>query len=158
MTRGELMPQLALGGMVAYVDIVNSGVTQKFAFASLSIPISDWWGGSHKIKQQNLKIEKAKNKLNETAELLALQIEQARNELQESFEQVKLAEKSVEQAQENLKVTNDNYRTGNIGISDLLEAQALFQSSKDNLTNSRCTYKIAESKYMQAIGKYDKIQ
>lgn len=154
MTRGELMPQLALGGMAAYVDIANSGVTQKFAFASLSIPISDWWGGSHKIKQQNLKIEKVKNKLNETAELLTLQIEQAGNELSESFEQVKLAEKSVEQAHENLKVTNDNYRSGNIGISDLLEAQALFQSSKDNLTNSRCNYQIALSKYKQAIGQY----
>lgn len=155
MTKGELMPQLALGAMAAYVDIANSGVTQKFAFASLSIPITDWWGGSHKIKQQNLKIEKAKNKLDETFELLALQIEQANNELRENFDQVKLSEKSVEQAKENLKVTDDNYRSGNIGISDLLEAQALFQSSKDNLTNSQCNYQIAKAKYLQAIGKYE---
>ena len=155
MTRGELMPQLALGGMAAYVDVANSGVTQKFAFASLSIPISDWWGGSHKLKQQNLKIEKARNKLSETSELLMLQINQADNEVKESFDQVQLAQKSVEQAQENLKVTNDNYRSGNISISDLLEAQALFQSSNDNLTNSRCNYQIAMSKYLQAIGKYE---
>jgi outer membrane protein TolC len=155
MTKGELMPQLALGAMAAYVDIANSGNTQKFAFASLSIPITDWWGGSHKIKQQNLKIEKAKNKLSETSELLALQIEQANNELRESFDQIQLAQKSVEQATENLKVTDDNYRSGNISISDLLEAQALFQSSKDNLTNSRCNYQIAMSKYLQAIGKYE---
>jgi outer membrane protein TolC len=155
MTKGELMPQLALGAMAAYVDIANSGVTQKFAFASLNIPITDWWGGSHKIKQQNLKIEKAKNKLNETFELLSLQIEQANNELRENFDQVKLSEKSVEQAKENLKVTDDNYRSGNISISDLLEAQALFQSSKDNLTNSQCNYQIAKAKYLQAIGKYE---
>ena len=155
MTRGELMPQLALGAMAAYVDVANSGITQKFAFASLSIPITDWWGGSHKLKQQNLKIEKARNKLSETSELLELQIKQADNEVKENFDQVKLAQKSVEQARENLKVTDDNYRSGNIGISDLLEAQALFQSSKDNLANSRCNYKIAMSKYLQAIGKYE---
>jgi outer membrane protein TolC len=155
MTRGELMPQLALGGMAAYVDVANSGVTQKFAFASLSIPISDWWGGSHKLKQQQLKIEKARNKLSETSELLILQINQANNEVKESFDQVQLSQKSVEQAQENLKVTDDNYRSGNISISDLLEAQALFQSSNDNLTNSRCNYQIAQSKYLQAIGKYE---
>jgi len=154
MTKGELMPQLALGAMAAYVDVANSGVTQKFAFASLSIPISDWWGGSHKIKQQQIKIEKAKNKLTETAELLALQIEQSKNELQESFDQIQLAKKSVEQATENLKVTDDNYRSGNISISDLLEAQALIQSSNDNLTNSKCNYQISMSKYMQAVGKY----
>jgi outer membrane protein TolC len=155
MTRGELMPLLALGGMAAYVDVANSGVTQKFAFASLSIPITDWWGGSHKIKQQNLKIEKARNKLSETSELLMLQINQANNEIKESFDQVQLSQKSVEQAQENLKVTDDNYRSGNISISDLLEAQALLQSTNDNLTNSRCNYQIALSKYLQAIGKYE---
>lgn len=44
---------------------------------------------------------------------------------------------------------------GNIGISDLLEAQALFQSSNDNLTNARCNYRIVLSKYLQAIGKYE---
>ena len=154
MTKGELMPQLALGAMAAYVDVANSGVTQKFAFASLSIPISDWWGGTHKIKQQQIKIEKAKNKLTETAELLALQIEQSKNELQESFDQIQLAKKSVEQAKENLKVTDDNYRSGNISLSDLLEAQALIQSSNDNLTNSKCNYQIAMSKYLQAVGKY----
>jgi outer membrane protein TolC len=155
MTKGELMPQLALGAMAAYVDVANSGVTQKFAFASLSIPISDWWGGSHKLKQQNLKIEKIRNKLSETSELLMLQINQADNEIKESFDQMQLALKSVEQARENLKVTDDNYRSGNISISDLLEAQALFQSSNDNLTNSRCNYQIALSKYLQAIGKYE---
>ncbi len=155
MTRGELMPQLAVTGMAAKVDVMNSKVTQGIGLVNLSIPISNWWGGSHKLKQQQLKIEEAKNKLSETSELLSLQIEQARNELQESFEQIKLAEKAIEQAKENLKVTDDNYRTGNIGISDLLEAQALFQSTNDNLTNSQCNYQISKSKYMQAIGKYE---
>ncbi len=154
MIRGGLMPQLAFGAMAAYVDIANSNSTQKFAFASLSVPITDWWGGTHKIKQQQIKIEKARNKLSETYELLALQIEQADNELKENFDQVQLAEKSVEQARENLKVTDDNYRSGNIGISDLLEAQALFQSSNDNRTNNRCNYQIARAKYLQAIGEY----
>jgi len=154
MTRGGLMPQLALGAMAAYVDIANSNNTQKFGFASLSIPITDWWGGAHKIKQQQVKIEMARNKLSETSELLVLQIQQTANELKESFDQVQLAEKSVEQARENLKVTDDNYRSGNISISDLLEAQALFQSSNDNLTNNRCNYQIARAKYLQAIGEY----
>jgi len=155
MTRGELMPQLALGGMADYIDVMNTNLTDQIGFINLSIPITDWWGGSHKIKQQQIKIEKARNKLSETSELLVLQIEQAKNELQENLEQIKLARKSVEQAQENLKVTDDNYRSGTISISDLLEAQALFQSSNDNLTNAQCNYQISKSKYMQAIGKYE---
>ena len=155
-TKGELMPQLALGAMAAYVDIANTGNSQQLAFATLSIPISDWWGGSHKMKQQQLKIEQAQNKLSETAELLALQITQAQNELSENFDQVQLAQKAIEQARENLKVTDDNYRSGTIGISDLLEAQALFQTTNDQLTNSKCNLQIAKARYMQAIGKVDR--
>jgi multidrug efflux pump subunit AcrB/outer membrane protein TolC len=153
MTKGELMPQLALGAMAAYVDIANTGNPQQLAFATLSIPISDWWGGSHKMKQQQLKIEQAQNKLSETAELLALQIAQAENELSENLDQVQLAQKAIEQASENLKVTDDNYRSGTIGISDLLEAQALFQTTNDQLTNSKCNLQIARARYLQAIGK-----
>ncbi|HAH22968.1 MAG TPA: hypothetical protein DCL77_04265, partial [Prolixibacteraceae bacterium] len=58
-----------------------------------------------------------------------------------------------EQASENLKVTDDNYRSGTIGISDLLEAQALFQTTNDQLTNSKCNLQIARARYLQAIGK-----
>lgn len=155
MTRGELMPQLALGAMAAYVDIAHTGQAQQLAFASLSIPISNWWGGSHKLKQHQLKIEKAQNKLDETSELLALQIAQRENELRENYSQVQLSEKAVEQARENLKVTDDNYRSGTIGISDLLEAQALYQATTDQLTNSRCNLQIAMAKHKQAIVKYD---
>ena len=93
--------------------------------------------------------------MTETSELLTLEIKQAENELGEKFSQIELAKKDLEQARENLKITDDNYRSGNISISDLLEAQALFQASNDNLTNSRCNYQIAKAKYQKAIGKYE---
>jgi outer membrane protein TolC len=111
-------------------------------------------GGSHKIKQQQMKVEKAMVEREETTGLLTLQAEQAGNELTESWSQLKLSEKSVEQARENLKVTDDNYRAGVIGISDLLEAQALFQSSNDNLTDALCGYQIKKAKHLQSIGEY----
>jgi outer membrane protein TolC len=101
-----------------------------------------------------MKVEKAMVEREETTGLLTLQAEQAGNELTESWSQLKLSEKSVEQARENLKVTDDNYRAGVIGISDLLEAQALFQSSNDNLTDALCGYQIKKAKHLQSIGEY----
>jgi multidrug efflux pump subunit AcrB/outer membrane protein TolC len=154
MTRGEYLPQLAVSAVGYYADVAGNSNTNALGIVNLSVPISDWWGGSHKLKQHKLKEEKAKANLDETAELLALQVEQSYNELQEYEFQVRLSEKSIEQAQENLKVTEDNYRVGAIGISDLLEAQALFQSATDNLTDAKCNYQIKLAKYRQAIGKY----
>jgi outer membrane protein TolC len=133
---------------------MNSANTNAVAFATISIPISDWWGGVHKIKQGNAKVEIARNRLAETSELLVLQIEQANNELNEYYFQVGIAGKSVEQAGENLKVTRDNYKAGVSSMSDLLEAQSVYQNVLDNLTEARCNYQVKKAKYLQATGKY----
>lgn len=154
MTIGEYMPQLSVSAIGVYADVSHSSQNNALALVNLSIPISDWWGGSHKIKQQRMKIEKAKSTLVETVELLGLQVEQVNNELHESWFQVQVSKKSVEQARENMKVTEDNYRVGAVGISDLLEAQAIFQGAKDNLTDAECNYQIKMAKYLQAINSY----
>ncbi len=154
MAIGEIMPQVAVSGMSVYYDAMDKTDNMSLALANVSIPISDWWGGAHKIKQQQLKIDKARIDLEETTELLELQVEHSGNELTESWFQSRLSEKSVEQARENLKVTDDNYRSGVVGLSDLLEAQALFQAANDNLTEARCGYQIKRAKHLQSTGDY----
>jgi len=154
MVMGEYMPQLALVGTGFTYDAMEQTSSNAMAMVSLNIPISDWWGGSHKIKQQKIKIEQAKSNLVENTELLTLQIRQVTNEVQETRFQINVAEKSVEQASENLKVSQDNYRAGIIGISDLLEAQAIFQQAEDNLSDSKCSYQIKMARYLQATGAY----
>jgi outer membrane protein TolC len=154
MTLGEYLPQLAITGSGSVTDMMGETTHNAIALVTLSVPISDWWGGSHKLKQQRMKIEKAKTELQENTEQMKLQITQAGNDLKETWFQTQIAGKSVEQARENLKVTEDNYRSRTISISDLLEAQALSQSANDNLTDTKCTYQIKMAKYSQAIGNY----
>jgi hypothetical protein len=59
-----------------------------------------------------------------------------------------------EQAKENLKVTRDNYEAGVTRMSDLLEAQSVYQGALNSLTEAKCNYQIAKAKYMQAINNY----
>lgn len=151
---GEYLPQVAVGVAGLYTDVMDKTNQVGIAFATLSVPISDWWGGSHKIRQSRAKVENASNKLNETSELLALQITQLQNELNQNYFQIGNAEKSLEQAQENLKVTKDNYDAGITGMSDLLEAQSMCQSAFNSLTEAKCNYQISMAKYMQAINDY----
>jgi len=120
----------------------------------VSVPISDWWGGSHKIKESQFKIEQANNKLKETSELLNLQIEQTKNELNEAGFQIKTSQASIEQSKENLKMVNDNYNAGVSSMSDLLEAQALYQDAQNQFNDAVCMYKIKKVNYLSAIGSY----
>ncbi len=151
---GENLPQVAVGVAGAYTDIMDKTNTIGMAFATLNIPISDWWGGTHKLKQSNAKIENATYKFNETAELLVLQITQMQNEMSQNYFNIENAGRSVEQARENLRVTNDNYQAGITGMSDLLEAQSLYQGAMDGLTEAKCNYQISRAQYLQAINNY----
>ena len=84
--------------------------------------------------------------------MLVLQIRQAANEVGETSFQVSVSQVSVEQANENLRISQDNYKAGMIGISDLLEAQAVVQQTKDNLIDARCQFRSKLAKYKLMTG------
>lgn len=153
-TIGENLPQVSIGLAGYYLDMMDNSSTNTIAFATVSIPISDWWGGAHKMRQSSLRVANAQNKLEETLELLTLQINQAKNELTQCYFQIEIAKKSVKQAEENLKITSDNYKAGIISMSDLLEAQSAWQGTQDGLTEALCNYQIKKAQYLKTINNY----
>jgi outer membrane protein TolC/preprotein translocase subunit SecF len=152
--QGEHLPQLAVGATAYHLDVMDDTSTKGLVFATISIPISDWWGGSHKVKVKQIKLESAQNKLSETAELLTLQMQQTKNQLGESFREVEFAIEAEAQAREHLKVISDNHSAGLASTADLLEAKAMHQQTLEQLTDARCHQQIAQSRYKQAIGEY----
>ena len=155
--RGEFMPQIGVGVDAQYLNL--SGMSKEsfgMVYGSISIPISGWWEGAHKMKERRLKEEQNQNMVTDNTEKLLLQMQHAGNTLDEAYQQVQLATKAIEQASENLKITKDNFQAGEIPVSDVLEAQALLQSSKENLIGYQCDYQVAISKYLQVVGKYEK--
>ena len=134
--------------------MMNSTSSNALVFATLTIPISDWWGGSHQIKAKQINLNIAQNKLAETAELLNLQMQQSRQQAEESYWEVEFAKEGEAQASEHLKVIADNHQAGVATTSDLLEAQAMHQQALDQLADAHCRYHIAMTKFKQSIGEY----
>ncbi len=157
MKLGEYLPQLGVGvGAFTYGmdnDWKGDWNNELMAFGTVTIPLSDWWEGSYKIKEQKLKEEIAQNNADYTATLLLLQVEKAWTDLQESWQRIKLAEEAIGQARENLKITADHYHAGIIGVSDVLEAQAILQSTLDQLTDARCAYRVKVAEYLKVTGR-----
>ncbi len=149
---GEFLPQLSLVGAGLTYDIMNKTTNNALGMINLSIPISDWWAGSHKIKRQQIEVEQAESSLQENTEMLVLQIRQAANEVEETHYQIGVSQVSVEQAIENLRISQDQYKSGLIGISDLLEAEAIVQQAKDNLIDAHCQFRIKLAKYKLMTG------
>lgn len=151
--RGDHLPQVAIGVQGLYLDVLENQNTYGLAFATVTIPISSWWGGTHELKEHQINIEKAQNKLEESTELMNLQIEKAYKDLNEGHQQVEIAQMAVNQAEEHFKVIQDHYDAGMVNTSDLLEARALLQEASDGLWDAKATFKIKQASYLQSIAQ-----
>lgn len=152
MKTGDYLPQVAVGAsgyynnnLIKYVDGTKNGLL----FATISIPITDWWGGYYAIKEQKIKKQIAENTLNDTKGLLQLQIEKGWMDVNVNYRQILLMEETIKQADENLKVSEDGYKNGVVTLSDLLEAQALQTEIADKLIDAKTQYYLAVTTYLQ---------
>jgi len=152
--RGEYLPSVAVGGALMCNNVMDKTSYNAMLLGTVSIPISGWWEASHSLEERKVQEEIAELTKNETAELLELQINQAWNSLNEAFNNIELGSKMVEQAEENFKVVESNYKAGVVGLSDLLEAKAALENAQDKLIEFKTNYKYAIATYMKAIGNY----
>lgn len=152
MEVGKHMPSVAIGAGYNYHNLLDNNRSFGMVFATASVPISDWWGGSHAIRRKRIERQRAIEKLNDNAELLRIRAQKAFNDVMEAESQLTLAERSIEQADENLRIHQDTYHAGTSTMSDLLEAQLLLQQAKDKRTDAFIALQNAILAYRQAIG------
>ncbi len=150
---GQNLPSVAVGAGYNYHNLLDNNHTFGMVFATVSVPISDWWGGSHAIKRRKIEHQQAQEQLADNAELLKIRMQNAWNGVQEAYQQLQLSERSIEQAEENLRLNRDYYRAGTSRMSDLLEAQLLYQQSLDKHTDAFADYQNKLLEYRQAIGQ-----
>ena len=140
MAVGQNLPSVAVGAGYTYHNLLDNNHTFGMVFATVSVPITDWWSGSHAIKRKTIEHQKAQEQLSDNAELLKIRMQNARNGVEESYQQLQLAQRSIEQAEENLRLHRDYYRAGTSKMSDLLEAQMLYQQACDHHTDAFADY------------------
>ena len=56
---GQNLPTVAVGAGYNYHNLLENNHTFGMIFATVSVPISDWWGGSHTIKRKKIEYQKA---------------------------------------------------------------------------------------------------
>jgi outer membrane protein TolC len=158
METGKNLPTVAIGAGYNYVNFDNGKPTEMemkpgVAFATVSVPLSGWWGGSHAIKKKKLELQAAENTRRENAELLLIQMHSLSAGLSEAYQQVVLAQKSIAVAEENVRISEDHYKAGISILSDLLDAQNLLQQSRDRYVEATTEYCVKLAEYRQATGE-----
>jgi outer membrane protein TolC len=150
---GQNLPSVAVGAGYIYHNMLDYNHSFGMVFATVSVPISDWWGGSHTIKRRKIEHQKAVEQLEDNAQQLQIRMQNAWNGLEESYQQLLLAQRSIEQSEENLRLNRNYYKAGISKMSDLLEAQMLYQQSLDRRTDAYADMQLRLLEYKQATGQ-----
>lgn len=150
---GQHMPSVGVGAGYMYHNILDTDHSFGMVFASVSIPLTGWWGGSHAIKKQKLQLKAAEYTRQNSNEQLLIRMQKLWNELEESYKQVNLSEESIRTAEENVRLSTDYFHAGTETLSDLLDAQSLLQQSRDQYTEDYTNYQIRRTQYLQATGR-----
>ncbi|MDO4164719.1 MAG: TolC family protein [Bacteroides sp.] len=153
MAVGKNLPTVGVGVGYMYHDLLDNDRSFGMVFASVSVPLSGWWGGSHAIKKQKMQVRNAENDLTDKSELLIIRMQKAWNDVEDAYKQLGIARKSIEQSTENLRLNNEYYRAGTTTMSDLLNAQTLYQQSRDGYVDAYATYQLKKLEYLQATGR-----
>lgn len=153
LSLGENLPSVAIGGGYLYNDFLDKSRRSWVGFATISVPLSGWWGGSHDMKRKKLAVKNAENTLQDNSQLLTIGMENKWNDMNDAYRQIGIAMESIKQAEENLRLHDDYYRAGTATMSDLLEAQTLYQNSRSAYVEAYAGYQIKKREYMNATGQ-----
>lgn len=153
MAVGKNLPTVAIGGGYVYHNFLPEDQCFWVGFATVTVPLTGWWGGSHAIKKEKLQVKNTENQLADQGELLVIRMKNAWNGVNEAYEQMKIARLSIEQSTENLRLNTDYYKAGTCTMSDLLDAQTLYQQSCDKYVESYTDYELKKREYLQVTGR-----
>lgn len=150
---GSNLPMVAAGASYNYERLLDQGHTFANIYLTVSIPITDWWGGSHNIKKKKIETQIARTQLDDSSQLLMIAMTNAWNDLTTSYTQMEIAKESIAQAAENLRLNQNFYNAGTTTITDLLNAQTLYRQSQDKFVDAYGQFQLKRLAYLQATGR-----
>lgn len=105
------------------------------------------------MKKQRLAVMNSQMTFEDNQSLLIIKMDKAWSDLKDAWQQIGIERKSIEQSTENLRLNRDYYHAGTTTLSDLLDAQSLFQQSRDKYVESYSQFRIKRVEYLQATGR-----
>lgn len=160
--KADLKPSVSLGisGVSAFgsegINPENSSsnsMASYYGLLSVNIPLFAWGRRVEKIREQRYQISAQEYQLKENKEIISLQVRQSYLQLNQSAKRVALAELSLIQAEENLRLSQDRLKAGTIVGKDVLDAQTIWQQAYSNVIESKVEYKIREVDLKRMLGE-----
>ena len=112
------------------------------------------WGRTrYGVKEKLSRLSQAKLRKEEILDNIDLEVKQAYLKVQESQKNITTIEKAIEQAKENLRITEERYKEQVSTTTDVLVAQTLLTETMTNYYNALYDFKIAKAILYRGLGQ-----
>lgn len=159
MTRADALPQAGIFAGYGYthgLTVNDETFIDKAGFsvgAKVGIPIFHFGEHFYKVKSDKSEYEQAVSERDSNYELMTLEMSKAANELDESEYERALAASNTASAEENVRVSCLHYDAGTETLSDLLEAQTLWQVANRDSVEADINHFLAWLSYLKTTGQ-----
>lgn len=158
LNRSELLPKVGIKGSYNYIhgsELNNKNFLDGGSFSVLlnvSIPLFHFGERSNKVRAAKAKLEQTRLQQQNMNEQMLLELTQAANNLDEAKLESELSDRSLRQAEENMRVSKSQYEVGLETLSDHLEAQALWQQAYETRVDTHFWLYLNYVAYLKATG------
>ena len=158
LSRSELLPQVGIRGSYDYIHGLKVNEQTLFdkgnfsVMLNVTIPLFHFGERINKVRASKAQLEQVRMEQADLNEKMLLELTQAANNLDEAKLQTALADRSLEQADENRRISKGEYEAGLEPLSDHLEAQALWQQAYETKVDAHFQLYLSYVKYLKAAG------
>ena len=161
MIKADQLPSVSVGVNGYHANPnhfgVDEGETSWNATALVKIPVFHWGEKRQAVKRSRMQYQQSVLDLEKNKDLIALDVQQSLYGLKVAISKMSFTETALEQAQENLNVTHNNFSVGVASVTQVLDAQVSWQLSYSNYIDAKIACQQKHSVYLKAIGELDQI-
>lgn len=156
LTKSKYNPKLAVGFKETWgtqmLNVDGATMWNSVVYASVNIPIFHWGARFKEVNSQRALLRSQEFARQITEDQISQEVSNAWTSLTENTKQIRIAESSVDIAEENLELNTFSYNEGKLPILDVLSAQLTWIQSYSNLVQSWLQQKVSLADYNKAVG------
>lgn len=122
------------------------------ATVAVQVPIFHSFSNVARLQQSKAEFKRLEERRTATERALTLQVVRARRRVESTLKRYSIAEKAVEQAEENLRVLENTYEVGLASNIDLLDGEVAYSRAQTERITAHYDYWIARAELARATG------
>jgi outer membrane protein len=123
------------------------------AQAVASFTIFEWGKTAYKVAESKVKVNQAEDAKTQIVEQIVLEVKQNYLNMLNAEKNIGVAQKSLEQAEENLRINEERYKNQVATQTEVLDAVALLAQARQNYYLALSAYNIAKAQLERSMGR-----